>query len=231
MLAAGKADSYSRSVGRIKNARSSSELADEVTRLALKLVKKGAQAPPQKLNFQDNQLPVTDIIERVRPLLGEDSEYIFHQLGTEISDINKNKIMAVIACMESDLPYDEWHVFEKVGEAFNNQLPNLSHIQPLTPGECAWTVKCLRSIREKPLSDEVKTYIASCLHDDGFLMCPSELSMCSENLVTFTNMRDLEPLKSLYADKAITHPIEMVRVQLQRLAAVDAYIEEKAVLK
>ena len=102
---------------------------------------------------------------------GEDIEH-FHKTGllrTKVPLLVRNKIYAIRTAATSDAPYEEWNIFEKVGGAFNGRVSNFSVVEPMSAGECAVTVALLDVIRQDRFSNEVKTYIAACCHEDGLL--------------------------------------------------------------
>jgi hypothetical protein len=94
----------------------------------------------------------------------------FHRTGTldtEVPALVRNKIYALRLIATSDTAHSEWNVFEKVGGAFNDRVPQFGMIEPMTAAECARTVLFIENIRPDSYTDEVKIYIAACCHNDG----------------------------------------------------------------
>lgn len=149
-------------------------------------------------------------------------DFINHEISP--SDRLKHKIQAVLTVFETDLPHQDYFVFEKVGEAFNNRIPRPDHMLPLSIGECAWTVKSINEIRTDDFSDEVCFYIAACANEYGLLVMPSVLSFCQSYLEKFTKITDLSKLIELYKSGAKSSEVELLSRQLEKLSAVDAYV-------
>jgi len=81
----------------------------------------------------------------------------------------KDLILAVRLAAVSDAPWVDFHVFEKVGQAFNGNHVNFSTSQPLSPGECLYTVSVLRQIRGKEtFGIDVAKYVAVSFKDRGY---------------------------------------------------------------
>jgi hypothetical protein len=111
----------------------------------------------------------------------------FHATGlldTNVPPLVRNKILALRVILTSDTVHREWNVFEKVGGAFNDRIPNFGVLEPLSPPECASTVAMLDVIRPDEFANEVKAYIAACCHTDGmYTVTPSKyLRMAEPNL-------------------------------------------------
>ena len=96
----------------------------------------------------------------------------FHDTGviqTDVPLIVRQKLYAIRIVATSDTAHNEWHIFEKVGSAFNDRVAKFGVVEKLTPGECARTVAIIESIRPDSYSDEVKAYVAASAHEDGLL--------------------------------------------------------------
>lgn len=96
----------------------------------------------------------------------------FHETGiiqTDVPIIVRQKVYAIRIVATSDTAHNEWHVFEKIGSAFNDRVAKFGVVEKLSPGECARTIAVIESIRPDSYSDEVKAYIAATAHEDGLL--------------------------------------------------------------
>jgi hypothetical protein len=96
----------------------------------------------------------------------------FHDTGviqTDVPLIVRQKLYAIRIVATSDTAHNEWHIFEKVGSAFNDRVAKFGVVEKLSPGECARTVSVIEHIRPDSYSDEVKAYIAASAHEDGLL--------------------------------------------------------------
>lgn len=88
----------------------------------------------------------------------------------------KNVIMALQVVVKTNFPFEQWHVFEKVGHAFNKNPVSFSIVQPLELNEVAYTLKILKKIRPKMKFDpEVYAYIASIAKNSGVVYLPPGL--------------------------------------------------------
>lgn len=92
-------------------------------------------------------------------------------IQTDVPSLVRQKIYAIRIIATSDTAHNEWHVFEKVGCAFNDRVARFDVVEKLSPGECARTIACIEHIRPDPdhYSKEVQIYIAASAHEDGLL--------------------------------------------------------------
>lgn len=92
---------------------------------------------------------------------------------TQISELTRAKIQTVKTVHISPLPWERWHVFEKVVQGLNNNVPRFDIMQALTLEQLYAGVDILDGIRKGAFSDEVKLYIAACvLHEDVTFVPP-----------------------------------------------------------
>lgn len=96
--------------------------------------------------------------------------------GAEKNSILSNKIQAIRACLTTDTPWLEWHIFENCGKAFNHQMPNFNLIQPLSLGECETTMYTMQHLRDgESFSEEVLSYVASVAANENFVYLPDDM--------------------------------------------------------
>lgn len=164
----------------------------------------------------------------------------FHDTGvldTEVSDIVRQKFYSVRIILTSDTAHTEWHIFEKVGAAFNGRLANFGTVEPLDPIECARTISFLDSIRPDKFSNEIKAYIAAACHEAGlYTIKPSRyLGMADQWLemlnreatsrpsdvkITAAIESRLGEIKKT-AGSIVKLPEDFVSIQATRLLAID----------
>jgi hypothetical protein len=98
--------------------------------------------------------------------------------GMEMGDINKDKILAVIALNISDRFYDEWEHFENICEAFNSKRVDTGTLTPLLSEEITWGIveACLNDDTPKSFSYDVQAYIDTCFKVEGVSTCPEFIS-------------------------------------------------------
>ena len=96
--------------------------------------------------------------------------------GIKPSDEAKNIVQALQTAIHTNFPFEEWHIFENVGHAFNENPVNFGQVQPLELDEIAKTVKILTTLRPKQeFEDEVLGYIAACAKNSGVVYLPEDL--------------------------------------------------------
>jgi len=157
--------------------------------------------------------------------------------GEEKSEILSNKIQAIRACLTTDTPWQEWHVFENVGKAFNHQVPNFVIIQPLTLGECITTMDTMSKLRpEEPFSEEVLSYVASVAANNDYVYLPEELlvgkaqemldgfifdkDLSLKTKAAWGKIKDRDVLNAKFSDDDSVHR------QLAKLALAQQYYRE-----
>ena len=94
----------------------------------------------------------------------------FHDTGAIQSDIPvvvRNKIYAIRIVYTSESAHTDWHIFEKIGGAFNDRAAKFSEYEPLSAAECAKTVAIIENLRPDDYSNEIKIYVANCCHHSG----------------------------------------------------------------
>lgn len=99
-----------------------------------------------------------------------------------VSQVNAGKLNAFRVAKLTYAPWLDWEVFENVGHAFNNSIPNFELVQPLSTGEVAVTLDILNLIKTVPYADEVMGYIASCAKLDELDYLPDPMSMSQDKL-------------------------------------------------
>jgi len=106
---------------------------------------------------------------------------IYEDFHIDVEESNKDKLQASITLVKTNVFYEDFQAFEGIGKAFNGQDPDFEYITPLTPEECAWTVKEARLIDSTPeeFSLEIKAYVREVLREHGLMTAPPELSFSS----------------------------------------------------
>lgn len=197
---------------------------------AKKITSGSATDRPIKVSVLTSQSTPAQILEILKSKFDLNTkpsiEYIDHVMG--LDDLNRQKIQAVLCVLETDLASQDIHVFEKVGTAFNNRIPRFDHMVPLSPGECAWAVKSIQSIRHQDMSDEVCFYIACSLYDYGLILAPESLSFVQNYLDKFTRVTDTADLYKLYKENKKSTGVEFYDRQLEKMLAIDTYVNLEA---
>lgn len=138
----------------------------------------------------------------------------------------KNAVMALQLCVNSMAPFEHWHIFEKVGHAFNWNPVNFEIVQPLEPDEAALAMQILRRIQPRSIfDDEVLSYVAVCAKSAGMVWLPDSMTPgVQEKLSAITYEHQLRDAtkkaweeKYLPGDELLRSQIE---IQLARLKDV-----------
>lgn len=173
----------------------------------------------------------------------------FHDTGNIVTDVPslvRQKIYAIRIVATSDIAHNEWHIFEKVGCAFNDRVAQFGVVEKLTPGECARAVSVIEHIRpdQDGYSKEIKAYVGASCHEDGILtLSPSKyLRFADEDLRMFNYQADgnrIKPeaigiIRRKYdaikeADKSTLNLVEDIStIQALKLLAIDTMGDEVA---
>jgi hypothetical protein len=151
----------------------------------------------------------------------------FHTSGilkTAVPSLVRQKIYAIRIVATSDTAHTEWHIFEKVGCAFNDRTAHFGEIERLSPDECARTVAIMESIRPDSYTNEVRAYIAACCQQEGMLTTkPSRyLSMADD----FLQQMNFETTGSKTAQSFKDRVANKVSQLSQTLTEVDSLPED-----
>lgn len=117
--------------------------------------------------------------------------HTYGMLDTDVPPLVRQKLYALRIIMTSDSAHREWHVFEKIGCAFNDRLASFSVVEPMNPAECAKTIAIIDAVRPDEFGYEVKTYIAAACHTDGlYTLKPSKYLSMSDELLSMMNREE-----------------------------------------
>lgn len=96
--------------------------------------------------------------------------------GFATTELNMCKIAGYKTILTTISPWSDWEIFEKVGHAINNSVPNFELRQPLTVAEIVATVDAMRLTRIVTFTENVKRYIAACAANEEFLYVPDPIA-------------------------------------------------------
>lgn len=148
---------------------------------------------------------------------------------TDVHTINKDKINSIKTLLMVDDFWLEWHIFENIVKAFNNQSPSFYFMEGCTPGEMSWAIEESTKIRVEKFNDEVMLYVrANCLNY-GLIAIPPQLSavradfddiylkgLQAESMNAWTEIKDSDDF---------TVDEDAIGVQLARLNSIRHYIQ------
>ncbi len=92
-----------------------------------------------------------------------------------ISEHARAKIQTVKTLHVADGPWEQWHVFEKIIQGLNNNIPKFEIMQAPTLEQFYAGIDMLEHIRVHPFADEVKRYMAAAVLHEDVLFVPAPL--------------------------------------------------------
>lgn len=95
--------------------------------------------------------------------------------ATSVSEHNWQKIQAVRVLTSTMGFWNEWHIFEKIIQALNNNVPRFDITQRCTLSQLMAGVDIANTIRKETYGDEPQRYIAACALDEGVVYLPPPL--------------------------------------------------------
>lgn len=95
------------------------------------------------------------------------AEIIREFKAPSVSTHNWNKIQAARTMLNSDLFWNDWATFEKVIQAFNNNVPRFDILQVCTVAQLMAGVDIANTIKKGEFGDDVKSYTAVCAVENG----------------------------------------------------------------
>ncbi len=99
-----------------------------------------------------------------------------------ISEHNWQKIQAVKAITRTVGFWKEWHIFEKIVQALNNNVPRFDISQRCTMPQLMAGVDIVNTIRKEEYEEEIQKYISACAIDQGVTYLPPPLDFAQNVL-------------------------------------------------
>ena len=110
------------------------------------------------------------------------SEILTTFKATSVSEHNWQKIQAARTLTSTMGFWKEWHIFEKIIQALNNNIPRFDITQRCTMAQLMAGVDIANTIRKEPHEDEIERYVAACALDEGVTYLPTPLDFASRVL-------------------------------------------------
>jgi hypothetical protein len=92
--------------------------------------------------------------------------------ATSVSEHNWQKIQAIRTLTATIGFWVEWHIFEKIIQALNNNVPRFDISQRCTIPQLMAGVDIANQIRDYQYGDEIQRYVAACALDEGVSYVP-----------------------------------------------------------
>jgi hypothetical protein len=102
--------------------------------------------------------------------------------ATSVSEHNWQKIQAVRTLTQTMGFWTEWHIFEKVIQALNNNVPRFDITQRCSLAQLMAGADIANTIRKEEHGDEIQRYIAACAIDQGVTYLPPPLDFAQRVL-------------------------------------------------
>lgn len=152
--------------------------------------------------------------------------------GVHVDDAMKDAVQALSVICKTNFPFEDFHIFEKVGHAISLNPVHFSEIHPLEPYEIAKLCKILLMIRKgEEFSIEVLAYIGSCAKHAGFVFLPEDI-FPKDSQTYLDNLGNDEILKNqvceAYLKGITTSASEPISVQLDRLHTIKQFVDSLA---
>lgn len=145
--------------------------------------------------------------------------------GIRVDDDLRNLISALQLTVTTNQPFENWHVFEKVGHAFNFNPVNFGVVQPLEPQEAALALKLLRAIRPKQEFDsEICGYLAALAKNAGLVYLPQ--AIFTAGCQSFLNAMGNDQALASAVEKNENAGTVEVEIQKARLAEIEKYVAD-----
>jgi rubrerythrin len=110
------------------------------------------------------------------------SEILTTFRATSVSEQNWQKIQAIRVLTSTTGFWEEWHIFEKIIQALNNNFPRFDITQRCTISQLMSGVDVANTIRKETYHEEIQRYVSACALDEGVLYLPSPLDFAQKIL-------------------------------------------------
>lgn len=154
--------------------------------------------------------------------------------GIEVTDEVKGAIQALQVLYNTHFAHEHWHVFEKIGHAFNDNTVLFGVLQPLEMDEVAWTIHVINTIRPKEVYDpEILAYVAGCAKQAGMVYLPTDLypkgsqevlDELNNDLILKADVKSNYSRIELFSDNKFQET--PLGIQLERLKEVKEYVKK-----
>ncbi len=147
----------------------------------------------------------------------------------DMGDHQNDKINAAKNLFLTDSFWTDWVTFEKTALSFNGTSPDFFQVQVPSPGQMAWAASEAEMMRPgTPYSEEVAKYVELACKEDGYILFPDELEFAQESPLS----REASDIKSAWEIVKAAGDVKIIEnelgVNLGRLQAVKAYVDERA---
>jgi len=149
--------------------------------------------------------------------------------GIETTPEIRDLILALQLSVNTNQPFEHWHIFEKVGNALNGNEVDFRLLQPLELDDASATIQILKKIRPATgFDEEILAYVAAVAKSSGIVYLPQELftAECQAYLDALNNelsLRDQVAKRWPSTYKADDTPA--MKIQLMQLHEIKEYVD------
>lgn len=150
--------------------------------------------------------------------------------GIETSPEIRDMVLALQLIVNTNQPFEHWHIFEKIGNALNGNEVDFRLLQPLELDDVSATIQILKKLRPATgYEDEILAYVAAVAKSSGIVFLPQELftAECQAYLDALNNdfeLRDQVSKRWPASYKKDDSPA--LKIQLMQLHEVKEYADQ-----
>jgi len=157
------------------------------------------------------------------------AQTLLEDYGITLSEDGVNIVGALQVVLNTNYAMEHWHVFEKVGHAFNTNVVDFTVLQPLEPHEISLTYTVIGAIRrDTDYEPEISSYVASAAKNAGMVYLPIQFFRKSDQdrLDELNNDLMLKGTVKNILEGAAKAQTEEERIQLARIKEVEEYVSD-----
>jgi len=102
--------------------------------------------------------------------------------ATSVSEHNWQKIQVARTLVSTIGFWEEWHIFEKITQVLNNNIPRFDISQRCTVAQLMAGVDIANKIRREDYGEEIEKYVAACALEQGVTYLPTPLDFAQTML-------------------------------------------------
>jgi hypothetical protein len=204
--------------------------------------------PPPDVNiFKDPAAGATELLLATKMHLGQGFENFEPETiwsSFEVEAVNRDQLLAAMNLVTHPTFFWDYRAFGNTALAFGDHAVATDTVPHPEATDMAWAVfeaEILNALSQEPaeveFDEEVLVYIATVLHEEGFIVAPDLLENAQEHLDRLTSPEGIalkisvqegwETLKSHNLER-LPAPTDALGVQLNRLAEVRLYLVKRA---
>ena len=123
--------------------------------------------------------------------------------------------------------FEEYELFRNLVLGLNNRTPDFKFDKDVSPAEICWALKVIRTFLDPktPFNDEVLTYIASELYQEGFFDCSSlEIIQGEKSIDSGLTANEL---LAKFIPQGCIIPKEAVQIQKEAFDIINDYVDKR----